>query len=113
VTAGWHDFEKVAFNSAGAHRCDYPSVPSLGFAYHKRQLAHSPRVFLTRNIVGRRAEAAPMAIEFMDNRFDRALPCARGCGLTGRPHANLSLDDQTPSASAWKIMTPWAVRHHR
>ena len=42
-------------------------------AYHKNSSPIHRGVFLTRNIVGRALRPPPVAVEFMDDRFDPSL----------------------------------------
>lgn len=66
-------FQKVSFNPK--ERAGVITHPYLlsAFAYHKSSSPIHRGVFLTRNIVGRSLKPPPMAIEFMDGRFDPSL----------------------------------------
>ena len=67
------DFKKIAFDSK--QRSGVVTHPYLlsAFAYHKSSSPIHRGVFLTRNIVGRALKPPPMAIQFMDGRFDPSL----------------------------------------
>ncbi len=81
------DFEKVAFNPR--ERTGVITHPFLlsAFAYHKSSSPIHRGVFLTRNIVGRALKPPPMAIEFMDNRFDPSLTMREKVAELTRPAA--------------------------
>jgi hypothetical protein len=66
-------FEKVKFDAK--ERSGVLTHPFLlsSLAYHKNSSPIHRGVFLTRNIVGRALKPPPMAIEFMDDRFDPSL----------------------------------------
>lgn len=70
---GGEGFEKVSFDPR--QRCGVLTHPFLlsALAYHKSSSPIHRGVFLTRNIVGRTLRPPPMAIEFMDDRFDPSL----------------------------------------
>jgi hypothetical protein len=82
-----NDFEKVAFNPK--ERTGVITHPFLlsAFAYHKSSSPIHRGVFLTRNIVGRALKPPPMAIEFMDNRFDPSLTMREKVAELTRPAA--------------------------
>jgi cytochrome c553 len=67
------DFEPVAFESA--HRAGILTHPFLltVFSYYRSSSPIHRGVFLTRNVLGRFLKPPPMAIEFMDDRFDASL----------------------------------------
>ena len=71
--SGEDDFQKVSFSPE--QRSGVVTHPYLlsAFAYHKSSSPIHRGVFLTRNIVGRSLKPPPMAIEFMDGRFDPSL----------------------------------------
>jgi hypothetical protein len=66
-------FARVAFDAA--QRAGVVTHPYLlaTFAYHRSSSPIHRGVFLTRNVLGRTLKPPPMAIEFMDDRFDPAL----------------------------------------
>jgi len=66
-------FEKVKFDPA--QRAGVFTHPYLlsAFAYHKSTSPIHRGVFLTRNILGRFLKPPPMAIAFMDDKFDPSL----------------------------------------
>jgi len=66
-------FEAVKFDPA--QRAGIFTHPYLlsAFAYHKSTSPIHRGVFLTRNVLGRFLKPPPMAIEFMDDRFDPSL----------------------------------------
>jgi PAS domain-containing protein len=66
-------FVKVAFDPA--ERAGIFTHPYLlaAFSYHKSTSPIHRGVFLTRNVLGRFLKPPPMAIEFMDDRFDQSL----------------------------------------
>jgi hypothetical protein len=66
-------FEPVKFDSA--QRAGVFTHPYLlsAFAYHKSTSPIHRGVFLTRNVLGRFLKPPPMAIEFMDDKFDPSL----------------------------------------
>ena len=67
------DFQKVKFSSKlRTGVITHPYLLSV-FAYHKSSSPIHRGVFLTRNIVGRALKPPPMAIQFMDDRFDPSL----------------------------------------
>src|SRR5207247_3185415 len=55
------------------------------FAYHKSSSPIHRGVFLTRNIVGRALKPPPMAIQFMDDRFDPSLTMREKVAELTRP----------------------------
>jgi hypothetical protein len=71
--SGEDEFQKVSFSPK--ERSGVVTHPYLlsAFAYHKSSSPIHRGVFLTRNIVGRALKPPPMAIEFMDGRFDPSL----------------------------------------
>jgi hypothetical protein len=66
-------FVKVAFDPA--QRAGIFTHPYLlaAFSYHKSSSPIHRGVFLTRNVLGRFLKPPPMAIEFMDDKFDASL----------------------------------------
>ncbi len=67
------DFEKVSFNpDKRAGVMTHPYLLST-FAYTKSTSPIHRGVFVTRNILGRALKPPPMAIEFMDGKFDPSL----------------------------------------
>lgn len=57
------------------------------FAYHRSSSPIHRGVFLTRNVLGRFLKPPPMAIEFMDDRFDPSLTMReKVTELTGKPN---------------------------
>lgn len=73
-SASWEgEFEKVMLDPD--QRAGVLTHPYLlaTFAYHKSSSPIHRGVFLTRNIMGRSLKPPPMAIEFMDGRFDPSL----------------------------------------
>ncbi len=72
-TAEEERFEKVAFDPA--QRAGVITHPYLltAFSYHKSSSPIHRGVFLTRKVLGRALKPPPMAIEFMDSRFDPSL----------------------------------------
>jgi hypothetical protein len=71
--ASTEDFQKVRLDPR--QRAGVLTHPYLlaAFAYHKSSSPIHRGVFLSRNIVGRSLKPPPMAIEFMDGRFDPGL----------------------------------------
>ena len=71
--ASGDDFEKRSVDPR--QRAGVLTHPYLlsAFAYHKSSSPIHRGVFLSRNIVGRSLKPPPMAIEFMDGRFDPSL----------------------------------------
>jgi hypothetical protein len=72
VPAG-EDFERVAFDPA--QRAGIFTQPYLlaALSYHKSSSPIHRGVFVTRQVLGRFLKPPPMAIEFMDDRFDPTL----------------------------------------
>lgn len=81
------EFEKVSFNPK--ERTGVLTHPFLlsAFAYHKSSSPIHRGVFLTRNIVGRSLKPPPMAIEFIDGRFDPSLTMREKVEELTRPAA--------------------------
>ena len=81
------DFQKVSFQPQ--QRSGVITHPYLlsAFAYHKSTSPIHRGVFLTRNIVGRALKPPPMAIEFMDGRFDPSLTMREKVAELTRPAA--------------------------
>ena len=81
------DFQKVKFDSK--RRTGVVTHPYLlsVFAYHKSSSPIHRGVFLTRNIVGRALKPPPMAIQFMDDRFDPSLTMREKVSELTRPAA--------------------------
>jgi hypothetical protein len=84
---GSDDFQKASFNPR--ERVGVLTHPYLlsAFAYHKSSSPIHRGVFLTRNIVGRSLKPPPMAIEFMDGRFDPSLTMREKVAELTRPAA--------------------------
>jgi hypothetical protein len=84
---GGGEFEKVATDRK--QRTGVLTHPYLlsAFAYHKSSSPIHRGVFLTRNIVGRSLKPPPMAIEFMDGRFDPSLTMREKVAELTRPAA--------------------------
>jgi cytochrome c553 len=85
VPAG-DDFVPVKFDPA--QRAGIITHPFLltTFSYHKSSSPIHRGVFLTRNVLGRFLKPPPMAIEFMDDRFDPSLTMReKVTELTGKP----------------------------
>ena len=81
------DFVKVAFQpQQRSGVITHPYLLSM-FAYHKSTSPIHRGVFLTRNIVGRALKPPPMAIEFMDGRFDQSLTMREKVAELTRPTA--------------------------
>ena len=81
------DFQKVKFNSKlRTGVITHPYLLSV-FAYHKSSSPIHRGVFLTRNIVGRALKPPPMAIQFMDDRFDPSLTMREKVAELTRPAA--------------------------
>jgi hypothetical protein len=81
------DFQKVKFNSKlRTGVVTHPYLLSV-FAYHKSSSPIHRGVFLTRNIVGRALKPPPMAIQFMDDRFDPSLTMREKVSELTRPAA--------------------------
>ncbi len=79
------DFQKVKFNSKlRTGVITHPYLLSV-FAYHKSSSPIHRGVFLTRNIVGRALKPPPMAIQFMDDRFDPSLTMREKVSELTRP----------------------------
>lgn len=85
--SGQEDFQKVSFTPE--ERSGVVTHPYLlsAFAYHKSSSPIHRGVFLTRNIVGRSLKPPPMAIEFMDGRFDPSLTMREKVAELTRPAA--------------------------
>jgi mono/diheme cytochrome c family protein len=68
-----NDFEQVKFDPA--QRAGIITHPFLlaALSYHRSSSPIHRGVFLTRNVMGRTLKPPPMAIEFMDDRFDPSL----------------------------------------
>lgn len=67
------EFERVSFDpKERAGIITHPLLLST-FSYHKSSSPIHRGVFLTRNVLGRFLKPPPMAIEFMDDRFDPSL----------------------------------------
>jgi len=81
------EFEKVPFDLD--QRSGVITHPFLlsAFAYHKSSSPIHRGVFLTRNIMGRALKPPPMAIEFMDDRFDPSLTMREKVSELTRPAA--------------------------
>jgi hypothetical protein len=81
------EFAKVSFDPK--QRSGVLTHPFLlsAFAYHKSSSPIHRGVFLTRNIVGRSLKPPPMAIEFMDGRFDPSLTMREKVEELTRPAA--------------------------
>lgn len=81
------DFQPVKFQPK--HRSGIVTHPYLlsVFAYHKSSSPIHRGVFLTRNIVGRALKPPPMAIQFMDGRFDPSLTMREKVTELTRPAA--------------------------
>lgn len=81
------DFQKVAFQPQ--QRSGVITHPYLltTFAYHKNSSPIHRGVFLTRNIVGRALKPPPMAIVFMDGKFDPSLTMREKVAELTRPAA--------------------------
>jgi hypothetical protein len=91
------EFEFVKFDPG--QRVGVFTHPFLlsAFSYHKSTSPIHRGVFLTRNVLGRFLKPPPMAIEFMDDRFDPSLtmrekvteltskPACMGCHVTINP----------------------------
>jgi len=84
---GEEEFAKVSFDPK--ERSGVLTHPFLlsAFAYHKSSSPIHRGVFLTRNIVGRALKPPPMAIEFMDGRFDPSLTMREKVEELTRPAA--------------------------
>jgi hypothetical protein len=81
------EFRKVSFNpKQRSGVVTHPYLLSV-FAYHKSSSPIHRGVFLTRNIVGRTLKPPPMAIEFMDGRFDPSLTMREKVSELTRPAA--------------------------
>jgi len=81
------DFQKVSFNpKLRTGVITHPYLLSV-FAYHKSSSPIHRGVFLTRNIVGRALKPPPMAIQFMDDRFDPSLTMREKVAELTRPAA--------------------------
>ncbi|HKQ36766.1 MAG TPA: DUF1592 domain-containing protein [Verrucomicrobiae bacterium] len=79
------DFQKVKFDSKlRTGVITHPYLLSV-FAYHKSSSPIHRGVFLTRNIVGRALKPPPMAIQFMDDRFDPSLTMREKVSELTRP----------------------------
>jgi mono/diheme cytochrome c family protein len=85
--SGEEEFEKISFSAQ--ERSGVVTHPYLlsAFAYHKSSSPIHRGVFLTRNIVGRALKPPPMAIEFMDGRFDPSLTMREKVAELTRPAA--------------------------
>jgi hypothetical protein len=80
------EFTLVKFDPA--ERAGVFTHPFLlsAFSYHKSSSPIHRGVFLTRNVLGRFLKPPPMAIEFMDDRFDPSLTMReKVTELTGKP----------------------------
>ncbi len=68
-----NDFEQVKFDPS--QRAGIFTHPFLlaSFSYHRSSSPIHRGVFITRNVMGRTLKPPPMAIEFMDDRFDPSL----------------------------------------
>lgn len=91
------DFARVSFDPA--QRAGIITHPFLlaALSYHRSSSPIHRGVFLTRNVLGRFLKPPPMAIEFMDDRFDPSLtmrekvteltakPACMGCHATINP----------------------------
>ncbi|MCI0536679.1 MAG: DUF1592 domain-containing protein [Verrucomicrobiales bacterium] len=80
------EFTLVKFDPA--ERAGVFTHPFLlsAFSYHKSSSPIHRGVFLTRNVLGRFLKPPPMAIEFMDDRFDPSLTMREKVAeLTGKP----------------------------
>lgn len=64
-----NEFRKVEFTKERAGVLTHPYLLTA-FSYYKSSSPIHRGVFLTRNIVGRALKPPPMAIQFMDGRFD-------------------------------------------
>ena len=84
---GDDEFAKISFDPK--QRSGVLTHPFLlsAFAYHKSSSPIHRGVFLTRNIVGRALKPPPMAIEFMDGRFDPSLTMREKVEELTRPAA--------------------------
>jgi cytochrome c5 len=81
------EFQRVAFDpKQRAGVLTHPYLLST-FAYHKSSSPIHRGVFLTRNVLGRSLKPPPMAIEFMDNRFDPSLTMREKVAELTRPVA--------------------------
>lgn len=86
-TSANEDFEKVSVDAKS--RSGVLTHPFLltAFSYHKSSSPIHRGVFLTRNIVGRSLKPPPMAIQFMDGRFDPSLTMREKVTELTRPNA--------------------------
>jgi hypothetical protein len=81
------DFQKVAFQpQQRSGVITHPYLLSV-FAYHKSSSPIHRGVFLTRNIVGRALKPPPMAIVFMEGKFDPSLTMREKVAELTRPAA--------------------------
>lgn len=86
-TSANEEFEKVSVDAKT--RSGVLTHPFLltAFSYHKSSSPIHRGVFLTRNIVGRSLKPPPMAIQFMDGRFDPSLTMREKVTELTRPNA--------------------------
>jgi hypothetical protein len=86
LNATGETFQKVSMNGQRSGVLTHPYLLSA-FAYHKSSSPIHRGVFLIRNIVGRSLKPPPMAIEFMDGRFDPSLTMREKVSELTRPAA--------------------------